>query len=101
MLKIWTLLSFPMTMMFSQTGCSDPLVKYPIPHIGNITLLIFFFNPTITFVFCCNTGEARGGYGGGGGYSGGYGHGSISMDPVSILGLLSLGNYIYCIHLPF
>ena len=57
MLKIWTLLSFPMTMMFSQTGCSDPLVKYPIPHIGNITLLIFFLNPTITFVFFCNMGE--------------------------------------------
>lgn len=42
-------------------------------------------------------GDARGGYGGGGdygGYGGGYGghgHGSISMDPVSILGLLSLG----------
>ena len=49
--------------------------------------------------------EARGGYGGGGygggggsyggggggGGGGSYGHGAITMDPVSILGLLSLG----------
>lgn len=40
-------------------------------------------------------GYGDGGYGGhgGGGYGGGGGHGSIAMDPVSILGLLSLGKW--------
>ena len=82
--------------------CQKNSSIYSVTYAGNS-----FFIKTLALAKkkYYSIGEARGGYGGGGyggggyggggygdggsGYGGGSGH--ISMDPVSILGLLSLG----------
>lgn len=77
-----------------------------VTYESNRFIYLFKFRLRVIQIIYC-AGEARGGYGGGYGghgggyeddygyggssYGGGHGHGTISMDPVSVLGLLSLG----------